>query len=70
MQVSNMAEKVIFIGDHNKFLSFKFNMFGNLKNQVKVASVLSAFKTAFATLEDGSVLEGDDNGLRVDIFEG
>jgi len=65
-----MAEKVIFVADHNKSLTFKFNMFGNLKNQVKVGSVLSAFKTTFATLEDGSVLEADDNGLSVDIFEG
>ena len=35
---------------------------------MKVANVLTTFKSSAIILDDGSILEGDEDGLSVDCF--
>ena len=64
-----MALKVTFVNRNDKIQSFKFHLFGGEKNRVKVATVLTIFKSTAIILDDGSILEGGEDGLSVDCFE-
>lgn len=64
-----MTTKVIFVNKSDKKETFKFNLFGEDKNHVKVANVLTIFKSSAIILDDVNILEGNEDGLSVKCFE-
>ena len=63
-----MAKKVTFVNGDNMSQFFKVNLFGPEKNRVKVANVLTAFESSMVVMDDGSVMEADEDGLSMDVF--
>jgi hypothetical protein len=63
-----MARKVTLVNKDDTSQSFKVNLFGPEKNRVKVANVLTAFKSSMAVMDDGSLMEADEDGLSMDTF--
>ncbi|KAG0561053.1 hypothetical protein KC19_9G033400 [Ceratodon purpureus] len=63
-----MAGKVTFVNKNDESKSFKFHLYGREGNRVKVATVLDVFGACVTTLEVGSVMEADDDGLSMDTF--
>ena len=60
--------KVSFYNKADESMVFKVNLVGTSKNQVRVANLLTAFKADLVILEDGSILESDEEGFSVDTF--
>lgn len=60
--------KVSFYNKADESMVFKVNLVGTSKNQVRVANLLTAFKADLVILEDGSILEQDEEGFSVDTF--
>ena len=63
-----MAGKVTLVNQDDISQSFKVNLFGPRKNRVKVANVLTAFKSSMAVMADESLMEADEDGLSMDTF--
>ena len=47
---------------------FKVNLVGTSENQVRVANLLTSFKADLVIMEDGSILESDEEDFNVDTF--
>ncbi len=64
-----MAAKVTFVNRDDKSQIFKMNLFGPDKKRVKVANILACLNSKMAIMEDGCILEADDDGLSMDTFD-
>lgn len=60
--------KLSFYNKADESMVFKVNLVGTSKNQVRVANLLTAFKADLVILEDGSILESDEEGFSVDTL--
>jgi hypothetical protein len=63
-----MASKITLVNKNNSAQSFKFHLFGPAQNRINVANVLNRLKAFAVFMENGTVMEVDDNGLSVDTF--
>ena len=65
-----MAAKVTFVNRDDKSQILKVNLFGPVKKRVKVVNILVAcLNSKMAIMEDGCILEADDDGLSMDTFD-
>lgn len=64
-----MAAKVTFVNRDDKSQILKVNLLGPDKKRVKVANILACLNSKMAIMEDGCILEADDDGLSMDTFD-